>query len=818
MRKAALFILVVFCTLTSLVAPETAFSTPPLTEAQGKTIAQWLFDEPQTLYPSANLDDSSSHDYLMALGLGGKIVPGKFGNALDPINYGPLKIPSGDAKFGLAPAPYEPDQSAQPLTWSNANFAALMTSGENHLRKVNFTNPSDTRLNLGNFDWTIEFWYLPERMGRDQGTVFEIGTGPRGVGKEITRLSLDPAHHSYRFVNSAGLCNVQGALNAKLVRPGGGHWVHMAFVYSAASHRLAHFEDGHRLGYSAACAIMALPHGNAAYFTVGRDGAWQHPLQGRLDELRFSSGALYTRNFNPPGSFAPEVPAVTLPKAMPLPLLFASGADKQDPIQLGGRKYLFLDGAILEKSSNIEFTVNPPRAEQVVLEWTPNLTKHVTVVDDGQGLIRLYYEGPEDTLAVATSKDGIHFTLPDLGRPPYQGMKNLVTTDRAVLGNVFIDPTAPPDARYKLVSGLRDREIYLFTSPDGFTFHRWPTSVLPFRSASQSNVFWDDQQQAFLGYHRTDFHKTPGGSTQREYVFTRVKNLYTSWPYQAETQQQTWTAAKLEPLRDPQPWFLDNGPLSPGGLGIEFPAVFGPIPEDAPGTDIYVPQAVKYPWAPDAYLAFPSVYFHYRGDGPPARQILGTKEAERGSGVVETEVAVSRDGRHWTRYPRPAYIGLGLHGDRILHMTYMGEGMVRRGNEIWQYYLGDDHYHSWFVRTPTHRAVFRVVQRLDGFVSADAPYTGGTMETRPFIFSGKALELNVKTEATGSVQVGFEDAAGNPIPGYSVDDCIFINTDDVHARVSWLKTGADVSSLAGKPVRLVFHMRGAKIFALQFVP
>ncbi len=186
--------------------------------------------------------------------------------------------------------------------------------------------------------------------------------------------------------------------------------------------------------------------------------------------------------------------------------------------------------------------------------------------------------------------------------------------------------------------------------------------------------------------------------------------------------------------------------------------------------------------------------------------------------MVETEVAVSRDGEHWKRYPRPAYIGHGVHGHRVLHMAYMGEGMVRHGNEIWQYYLSNPHYHSWFNRTPPQRAIFRVVQRLDGFVSADAPYTGGTMETRPFVLSGKKLVLNVKTEATGDVQVGIEDAEGKPIPGYAVDDCIYVNTDDVAATVPWLNKGSDVSSLAGKAVQLVFCMRGAKLFAMQFVP
>jgi len=798
-------------------APAQSSLQAPANNPGDPTIALWLFDESQSLYPSDTVDDNSSHDYLMTLGLGGRIVPGKFGNALDPLPYPPIKFPDGDTNFGLHNPPSEPHQSAEPLTWPTAQFAALMTSGENHLRKVPFSNASDTRLNLGAFDWTVEFWYLPERSAPDVGTIFELGSGPRGIGNSVTRLSFNSKGGYFIFENAAGHCDLKIPSNPRALRPGSGTWVHIAFVYSAHSRRIRHFFNGRLQSTSRPCAIQALPHGDAAYFSVARNSAWQRPLQGRIDELRFSASDIYTRNFTPPPSFAPARPTMTLPNEKPLPLLFANESHSNEPINLGSRKYVFIDGAILAGSENVQFVVNPPREEQPVLEWTPNLTKHISVIEDAGGLIRLYFEGPHDSLAVATSRDGMHFTLPDVGHGTYEGQKNIVTSEKAILGNVFLDPTAPPDSRYKLVSGIRGREIYLFTSPDGFTFHRWKTAVLPFWGASQSNVFWDDQQQVFLGYHRSDFHATPGGATQRESVYTRVRDLYTPWPYRPVTQQETWAAAKTQNLRQPQPHFLDNGPLAPGGIGLEFPAVFGPILQDAPGTDIYVPQAMKYPWAPDTYVAFPAVYFHYRGDGPPTREILGTKEAARGSGVVETEVAVSRDGERWTRYPRPVYLGLGLHGKRTLHMAYMGEGMIRRGNEIWQYYLADDHYHSWIVRTPTHRAVLRVVQRLDGFVSADAAYTGGSMETRPLIFSGKKLLLNVKTDATGYVQVGLEDAQGRPIPGFSTDDCIYVNTDDVAAEIAWLHSGSDVSSLAGQPVRIVFRMRGAKIYSFQFV-
>ena len=53
------------------------------------------------------------------------------------------------------------------------------------------------------------------------------------------------------------------------------------------------------------------------------------------------------------------------------------------------------------------------------------------------------------------------------------------------------------------------------------------------------------------------------------------------------------------------------------------------------------------------------------------------------------------------------------------------------------------------------------------------------------------------------------------IPGYTLDDCPEIIGDEIERRVAW-KQGADVSRLAGQPVRLRFVMKDADLFALQF--
>ncbi|UCE07560.1 MAG: hypothetical protein JSW07_05870, partial [bacterium] len=600
-------------------------------------------------------------------------------------------------------------------------------------------------------------------------------------------------------------------------------WHHFAFVYSTKEKQLRHFVDGKLQQLPEACKLKALDYSDEDYMSVGRDGFWNRPLQGRIDELRFSEGTLYQKEFNPPSSFSPFFNGTykaEKPKKGP-PLLFTNEAEEKLPIQLDDRRHLFIDNALIAEMRNVEFVVNPPKlAERVIDNIVGSYRKHLTVIEDEKGLFRIYNSVQDDFLQVMTSRDGIHWESPDLGHGEYKNHKNIVIPQPVGgLGNPFIDPNGTLETRWKYISGYHRRGIFLYTSADGWSWKRHKTTVLPFRSGTQSCTFYDDQRQLYVGYHRTGFAKTPGGATQRESILTEVKDLYNPWPFKPVSLQETREAAKKKRLRDPQPWYLDNGPLTPGGFGIEYPHKFAPIDSlDPVGTDIYITKAIKYTWAPDTYFAFPIVYFHYEKDGPLTRQILMHPERDRGSGPVETQLAVSRDGVNWKRYPRPAYIGIGRHEGRDIHQAYIAHGMVRWGEEIWQYYFGAVEYHSSWKNKRSQQAVYRVVQRLDGFVSMDTPYDKiGIIKTKPLNFNAKRLLLNIDTNATGYIQVGFIDKNGIPIEGFSVDECIYINGDFIDTEVEWLNMGTDVSSLAGKTVQVVFRMRGSKLYSMQFV-
>ena len=75
--------------------------------------------------------------------------------------------------------------------------------------------------------------------------------------------------------------------------------------------------------------------------------------------------------------------------------------------------------------------------------------------------------------------------------------------------------------------------------------------------------------------------------------------------------------------------------------------------------------------------------------------------------------------------------------------------------------------------------------RIDGFVSLNAPMSGGEMVTKPFIFKGKHLFMNFSTSAAGSIRFELQDADGEPFEGFSLADCPEIFGDSLSYIVLW---------------------------------
>jgi hypothetical protein len=173
---------------------------------------------------------------------------------------------------------------------------------------------------------------------------------------------------------------------------------------------------------------------------------------------------------------------------------------------------------------------------------------------------------------------------------------------------------------------------------------------------------------------------------------------------------------------------------------------------------------------------------------------------------------------------REPYFPTGLPDEWDRWYAVMGPGLVRRGNYLYQYYYSSGRLHDSAIMRPEYDesakqlgGIGAVRQRLDGFVSADFDAGGGWLTTPTLTFRGNRLRLNVDTGSAGTAFVEFRDADDKPIPGFGLADCEEIAGNYIDQRVHWRGGGGpDVSALAGRPVRLHFGGRRAKLYAFQF--
>ena len=105
--------------------------------------------------------------------------------------------------------------------------------------------------------------------------------------------------------------------------------------------------------------------------------------------------------------------------------------------------------------------------------------------------------------------------------------------------------------------------------------------------------------------------------------------------------------------------------------------------------------------------------------------------------------------------------------------------------------------------------------RTDGFVSVNGPYAGGELLTKSFVFTGDNLRLNYATSAAGSLRAELQDASGQPLPGFSIDDCPEMFGDRIDGEVNW-SGEADLSKFAGMPIRLRCVLKDADLYSFRF--
>lgn len=497
------------------------------------------------------------------------------------------------------------------------------------------------------------------------------------------------------------------------------------------------------------------------------------------------------------------------------------------PIEIGTRKQLFIDDRWFTQRRGVRLRVNPPRKELVDMpsggaDEARGVHAYLNVARDDDGYHMWYDSRPLGAptkalmMRYARSSDGINWEKPTLNLFNLPGVVTNNVVMPGAYGSVMIDPNGPEEHRYKALCDIFPNDnwseavdtvhggkgpdgvmsyfmaLYLLTSPDGLTWKRARPFASPFFHDSQNQLLYDRRLKRYVAYLRWLAPNRPRCVARTEFD----DPMQLPWPFRRNPKSAEGPTGTLERMGDEFDTVL-----------MTEPGTIDPIE-----TDIYCPCVAQYPYADDTYyFSFMPLYRHYMEGDTQDTMAAGINARGRANndGPLDVRLAVSADGIHWQRPDYRAYLGLGLDWDR--GSVYMAPGIIREGNELRQYFVGFPVTHGF----NSGGRVGMAVQRLDGFVSADADYGGAAFSTPHVRFDGDRLTLNVDCSALGAIAVELRDERNQPIPGFTINDAIPVDLNHLAAEVAWTK-GPNVGSLAGRPISLHVQMRDCKLYAFQF--
>lgn len=394
--------------------------------------------------------------------------------------------------------------------------------------------------------------------------------------------------------------------------------------------------------------------------------------------------------------------------------LVASWAWGSEPLDIGSRLELFVDEHLIERlAGDVAQHLHQPEPRDVVLvtdqPWEGNTCAYYSIFQDGE-IYRMYYRGSHadentqrslhrEVTCYAESRDGVHWTRPELGLFEFEGSKaNNIILDG--LGtHCFVafrddNPDCPPAARYKGISrGSRGGRtgLFVFHSADGIRWSLIRDEPVITRGAfdSQNLAFWDPHTRQYAEYHR---------------VFVDgVRSIMTC----SSADFVNWTDPVL----------------------LQFAG--------AARQHLYTNAVRPYDRAPHIRIGFPTRYL------PENSQ-------------VEPLFMSSRDGvafRLWNEPVIPRTAPQDRDGNRSNYMANALVGLP--GDERHYAVYGTEAYY----RGPSSR-LRQFLYRIDGFVSVRGGEKGGELVTKPLTFAGDRLVVNFATRGGGRVRVELLAADG----------------------------------------------------------
>lgn len=481
-------------------------------------------------------------------------------------------------------------------------------------------------------------------------------------------------------------------------------------------------------------------------------------------------------------------------------------------INIGSQRELFVDYYLIDEIKGARLKLQQPQSKGPAIcldqPWEGPKAFYTTVLKDGD-VYRMYYRSnaPGSPICYAESRNGATWIKPTLNLIDIDGS----SSNNAILPGSpdhtfcpFLDTNENCNYKQKFKANISVRQptnlgLKCLESSDGIRWNEIPDvsfipPVLENHFDSQNVMFWSEieKQYVLFSRHMEEGRRATAKSFSKDF--------------------KEWSQPILMK-------YSDTGTT-------------------CPDSQLYTNQTTPYFRAPHIYISLSARIFF-----ADTKHINRKDDIEYAHNKVIPQTIIE----HYKNSEELDIKGAGDYSDGVLLSSRAGtqtydfifkESFIRPGIGINNWTsrnnypaLGliptSDKEMSFYVnRGYSQNAAYieRMVLRIDGLTSLNAPFSGGQMVTKPFIFEGKQLAINYSTSAAGHIMIEIQDEVGKPLPNFALKDSSIIQGDEIERKIYWPgennrtdRGGPNLKDLSGSPIRLKFVMKDADIYSMKFI-
>jgi hypothetical protein len=396
------------------------------------------------------------------------------------------------------------------------------------------------------------------------------------------------------------------------------------------------------------------------------------------------------------------------------------------------------------------------------------------------------------------SKDGVHWTRPNVGLVEFQGSRENNMVPKPPIRHVFVDPSSETE-RYKCVYEAmitaEEFEKYRQRRPDGWrsiaqreigdkTMYCCLKGMV-----SKDGFTWEDLPDPLVVDHTDTLDVGWYDARRKKYViFVRTWNTFPRAESDTAPRWDSWLNHARRCIGRIEGDDFRNLPLPE--------TVLEAGPDLSPNAGLYTNCFTWVPKAPDCLLMFPAVY-------------------DVSNDTTEIRLASSLDGKVWNWVPGGALKDTAAFGQWDGGCIFTNPPLLEQDDGSFALmYHGSNVPHKYprgLMKSGWAWAIWP-----HGRLAAVEAEEKGEFSTVALIPKGIRLYVNARTKRAGSVRVAVQSAPGaEALPGHGADECIAIVGDQPRALVRW-NDSENLGVEAGKPVVLRFKMEQAELFSIEF--